>query len=281
MFMTLRATAANIAAAAGVLSLCSAASAVSISSNYITINATAGANSATLIVPLTDNPFDSLPAVDEFNNIEVVPGIFFTGWDWRNGLSIDVRDPNTNTLLLTLVSLGVTAGRTDFSNGSPSRHGFDFDFTLIAGASNVDIQIQTGVLSFASVPNPGGRSDVGATLTDTSGSLPGATASGGFPGDTAFRALFNGTSIFRDYLDFSVPFSVGEDESDAVVDNMNPPGSFQSVGFDVSSMQAVYAFSVTANDQFSSTGTWVVLPAPGFGVLGILGFGAACRRRRR
>ncbi|MBX3386612.1 MAG: hypothetical protein KF768_08575 [Phycisphaeraceae bacterium] len=265
----------------GVTGFVSIAHGVSISSNYITVTASSGTNSATLTVPLIDNPFDNLPAVDDFNNVEVLPGIFFTGWDWRNGNSIEVRDPNTNALLLTFVSLGVTAGNASFTNGSPSRYGFDFDFTMVAGPGAVDVQIQTGVLSFASVSSPSGRSDVGVTLTDTSGSAPGASVSGGFAGGTAFHALYNGGSIFRNYLDFSVPFAVGQDQSDAYADNMVPPGSFDGVGADVFSMQVSYSFSLTANDQFSSTGTWVIIPSPGAVAVGFIGLSALSARRRR
>ncbi len=273
------------AVAAAMLANAGAAHAVSITSNYLTVTATSGGNTATLIVPLTDNLLDSLPEVDAFNNIEVLPGQFFTGWDWRNGLNIEVRDPNTNVLLLTFLSLGTTAGRVDFDDNSPSRFGFDFDFSLVAGAGDVSVQVETGVLSFDPVLQSLGRSDVGATLTDSSGSAPGATATGGFANGMSFRALYDGTSIFREYLDFSVPFAVGEDQSDSRADNMIPAGSFQPVGSDVTSLQVQYSFNVSANDQFSSNGTWVIqpaaIPAPSVSLLGLATLGLLPSRRRR
>lgn len=258
--------------------------AASMSPNFLTITATSGANTGTWIVPLVDDPFDDAPPVDEFLNFEFEPGMFFTGWDWVNGAPIELRDPNSNVLLLTLFSAGVTARCVEFGDGTPLIHGFGFDFEIQAGIGDVNIQIESGVLSFDQVVLPNARADVGLVMTDSAGSPAGAEFSGGFANGTAFQAMYNGGPLFREYLDFdagSNPLVAGVTDTVEASGNMDPFGSFQPVGANVSSLQFLYNFNLTAQDQVGLSGAWEILPTPSSAVLLVLAGSTLGARRRR
>lgn len=247
---------------------------VSISPNFITIKATAGSSSVTWSVPVLDDPMDSIDPVDEFMDFPIGDTLF-TGWDWFTATPFAINDGPTTLLWVT--ELGLTSGTTLNNLTNQRRWGHEFGFALIAGPQDVDIEITTNVLSFGTVFDATGVSDTAFSITDSAGSAAGASALGQLPGGFAFNASSN-AGTFRDYLDFDPALttftSIGADG------NMVPPGSFDAAG-DVSSLVATYKFRLSADDQASATGKWVIAPAPGsFGLLaaGLLVVGRRSRK---
>lgn len=266
---------AFIAAASG-----TAHGALSASASFITIKATSGSNTSTVVIPLADNPSDAFAPVDEYVGIPT-GNFLFTGWDWAATSPFAVVDSNTNTTLLWVTQLGLTSGFTFNTMNGEQTWGHDFNFAVKAASSDVNIEVFTTVLSFTNVADPYGRSDTGFTITDTSGSPAGATVGGLLNNGYVFEATHDGTSTFRNYLDFDPAATVGPDGSQGYTGNMTPAGSFAPVGADVSSMQIRYNFSLTASDQASASSTWVIIPTPGAAGLIALGAIAAGTRRRR
>lgn len=256
-----------------------ASGAISASAQFVTITATSGANTGTIFVPVTDNPLDDFDPVDFYTNAPA-GSFLFTGWDWSNTAAFPVLD-GSNQPLLWITQLSLTSGTTLNTVNNERRWGHDFSFAVQAAGAQVDISISTTIISFDTVFTPAGRSDTGFTLTDTSGSAPGATVFGLLPNGYAYEAVYDGGTVFRNYLDFDPAESVGQDQSAGYDGNMAPPGSFAAVGANVSSMQLSYNFRLSADDQASGSTTWVIIPTPG--AAGLIGMGllVATRRHRR
>lgn len=266
-------SAAGVAALAG-----SALGAMSISPNIVTITATSGANTATLVVPIVDDPMDALPPVDEYTNLPIA-NFLFTGWDWASQGSFSLVDPNTNFTLLTISNLSITSGQTLNTNNGEYRWGHEFDWSIIAGNGDVSVNITTGVLGIDPLSFADGRAEMSMNFLHSAGSAPGVTAGGLLDDGYAFNALYSGASLFREYIHLGAATT----DPTLIFDSglMAPPGSTAPVGATVSSLQAVYAFSLSANDQASSTGVWGVVPSPGAGALLGLGALGLMRRSRR
>ena len=264
---------------AGIVSLAgSALGAMSISPNIIRITATSGPNTATIVVPIVDDPMDALPPVDEYTNLPF-GNFLFTGWDWASQGWITLVDPNTNVTLLTVTTLGITTGQTYNTVSGEYRWGHDFDWSVIAGNADVSISISTGVLGIDPLSFADGRAEMSMNFLHSAGSAPGVTAGGLLDDGYAFNALYSGANLFREYIQLGA----GTTDPLLIEDSglMAPPGGTAPVGGTVSDLQAIYSFTLSANDQSSSTGTWVVLPSPGAGALLGLGALGLMRRSRR
>jgi len=251
---------------------------LSITPNFITVKATSGSSTVTFSVPVVDDPMDSIDPVDEFVNFPILD-TEFTGWDWFSATPFPLVDTGSGNTLLWITDLSLTSGTTLNTITNQRRWGHEMGFSLIAGSADVDIEITTNIMSFDAVFQSAATSDTGFGLTDSADSSVGATATGLLDSGYVFEAAYNSGNVFRNYLDFDPGlFTTTSTGADG---NMAPPGSFELVGTDISSMQITYKFRLTAEDQANATGKFVVLPSPG--ALSLMGLGVVviARRNRR
>ena len=139
------------------------------------------------------------------------------------------------------------------------------DFALTAGAADTTVTIASAVLSFDALEDAFGLASVGVTLTETGGapsaSLIGLAGENG----NAFAALYNIVppgSVFAEFIS-ELHTSTSTSDSDDT-------DGFIPFGETVTSMQTQYSFTLTAHDQASSTGVYVI-PEPATLALLVLG----------
>jgi hypothetical protein len=146
-------------------------------------------------------------------------------------------------------------------------------FTATAGSADTTFSLSSATVSFPALTNPPALSDAELTLTDTDSN--GASVSVVSPNSGLFRSVYNGSSEFSELLGtLSISggsTSVTGDASGTI------PGS-------VSSIQAVWTFKLSANDQTSGRGTFeVVIPEPSTMLLALCilsAVGVRIRKRR-
>lgn len=149
-------------------------------------------------------------------------------------------------------------------------------FAVIAGDFDTLFTISSGTVSFPTIVGATGRTSAGYTLTESNGDT--ATLTGMQTGGALFSAFYNGTTTFADLL--HGPFV----ESDAFgtqagTDEFPAGGAFALVG-DVSDISIQWDFMLTAGDQASGTGVFVVVPSPaGLSLLALGGYGLVRRKR--
>jgi MYXO-CTERM domain-containing protein len=251
-----------IAAACALLATAGIASAsVSVSDPYITINAQAGPFSGSYAVPIGDVTVFNDPDSDI--------------WFWSNPFQVPIMDGSH--VVATLVSMTVIAGRQTQPDGS-ERFGIDVDYTVIAGDAQTRFELITPTLSFD--PLTGASGTTSATRIGTDQDFNGISINPALPSGFGYETTYNGGNLFKNYFNSilanaNAGGSVNEDA------NMSPPGAFDPIPGSVSSMQARFMFSVSANDSSGGTSTYSITPAPG--ACGLLGLGGllAGRRRRR
>ncbi len=155
-------------------------------------------------------------------------------------------------------------------------------FAVTAGASNTTFQIASGEVSFTAMNNPNARASAGITVTDNTGN--GASVAGNRPGASVYSAHYNGQAplgvAFSDLMGggATTPSAFGSQS----VNQAFPaaPGAFTPIAGSVSSISALWDFTVSANDQASGTSVFVLVPAPGaLGLLGMAGLVVTGRRR--
>lgn len=144
------------------------------------------------------------------------------------------------------------------------------NFSLTAGGSDVTVTVSSATVSFASLLNPPASAEAEVTLTDNGGSP--ATIETVGSNDGLFRAIYNSTQEYTWLLGDgsvgggSVLFS--EDESGPVA------GS-------VSSIQAQFAFELSAGDTAMGSGRFTVVPEPATAALLLMGAATLLGARRR
>ncbi len=191
-------------------------------------------------------------------------------WQWNAPAGgLEMREAGTNALVAAIDGLHIRFEEDPVVN---------INFSVTASSSDTIFTITSGLLTYTPF-NGEAFASASLTVTDSDGSGL-AFASGAYGGGDVYRANLNGAipgpTVFADL----VPgFSVGL-----------PPGSatdseflgFVPVGI-ISSQQASYSFTLSANDSASGTSTFItrtVIPAPAsIALLGIAGALAGRRRR--
>jgi hypothetical protein len=257
---TLGKAAAPIVGLSVILLSSSSAQALSVSASdpFITVQASSGAFSGSISVPLASVVTLSDPDMDL--------------WYWASSGPTPIYDgPN---LVATLVNMTVLAGRNTQPDGE-QRFGIDIDFGVQAGPGTTNFVLTSPTLSFSPLTNARGLVSAGLVGTDqnTNGIMISPSGSNGY----GFNALYNGANVFRSYFNQSMSNLPSGSVGDS--GNMVPAGVFQPMGT-VSNMTSMYSFMVSAGDTAGGTTTYSVAPAPG--TLAIIGLsGLLIGRRRR
>ncbi len=151
------------------------------------------------------------------------------------------------------------------------------DFSVFASTQNALFQINSAVVSFATIPaaSAQGFASAAVTLVDVFGDGAALTPSAG----GGYRAeLNNGATSFASLFPAGTPLSVaaGVGAGDFNADT----GVFLPTGIDVSSISASWDFALSGFDSATGTSTFTVIPAPASAALLGLGGLAMVRRRR-
>ena len=147
-------------------------------------------------------------------------------------------------------------------------------FNVFATQQQTSFQISSTVLSFPAISasNAVAQASAAVTLNDFGGG--GAQFTPGPNG--AYQAYFNnGNDLFASL--FGSPLSVGNNE---ITNFSSDTGAFASPGFGVTSMSALWDFTLSPGDLATGTSVFEVIPAPASAVLLGIGGLAATRRRR-
>lgn len=146
-----------------------------------------------------------------------------------------------------------------------------FNFGVSTGGVATTFSVSSATLSFPSLLNPIGYASSGMTLTDNSSD--GANIVGNMAGSNSYNTIYNGASSYA----LEQP-SFGFATANATnTQNANDLGNM--IPGLVSSMQASWNFTMSADDSVGVTSTWVLIPAPG--AMGLLGMGGLLLARRR
>jgi hypothetical protein len=138
-------------------------------------------------------------------------------------------------------------------------------FTATAGSADTTFSLSSAVNAFPTLTNPPASSSAELTITDIGSD--GVSVSVVSPNNGLFKALYNGSSVFTEQLG-NTSISGG---STTVMEDLS-----STIAGSVSSIQAVWTFELSANDQASGIGTFVVVPEPStlllvsFAVCGLL-----------
>lgn len=245
---------------AAVLTASSAFASTSASDPFLTINASSSLGSGTFNLALNDPNVFTITEPD--NDI----------WFWSLPVAVPITSgPNT---VATLVSMTVLAGRITQIDGTV-RWGIDIDYGVLAGGEDTTFELISPTIFFDAIGNCDAITSATRIGTDQFGG--GINITPGLASGFSYEALYNGSSVYA--TAFNSPLgnpnngaSVGDDYNNAGVHGLIP-------GY-VSSIQARFKFSLTANDASGGTSTYSIAPAPGsFALLGLGGLLAARRRR--
>jgi hypothetical protein len=125
-------------------------------------------------------------------------------------------------------------------------------FTATAGSSDTTFSLSSATVGFPTLTNPPASSDAELTLTDIGSD--GVSVSVVSPNSGLFKSVYNGSSAFSELLG-NISISGG---STTIMGD-----SSGTIAGPVSSIQAVWTFKLSANDQVSGAGTFeVVIPEP-------------------
>ncbi len=176
------------------------------------------------------NPFEKLPP--QANVPERVQERIAERFELKHG----------NTVLGWVDSLGVDL------DGDPVA---GINFSLTAGGSDVTVTVTSATVAFAALMNPAASAEAEVTLTDLGGG--GATISTLSGNSGLFKAIYNGTQEYGSLLSTS---AVGGGSVNFSQDISGP------IAGSVSSIQAQFAFKLTAGDSAQGSGTFTVVPEP-------------------
>jgi hypothetical protein len=126
-------------------------------------------------------------------------------------------------------------------------------FTATAGSSDTTFSLSSATVGFPALTNPPASADAELTLTDV-GSDGVSVSVVSPPNSGLFKSVYNGSSAFSELLG-NISISGG---STTIMGD-----SSGTIAGSVSSIQAVWTFKLSANDQVSGAGTFeVVIPEP-------------------
>jgi hypothetical protein len=218
-----------------------AASAGTISDPVITIQASSSLGSGTYTVPYIPGNYNPETGV----------------YNWASTGEVDILGENEQ-IIATISQLST------FIMVDPV---VNVGFVLTAGAADTSVSITSALVSFAAIPNALAQASAQIGATDTDGN--GANITGGF-GGLGYQARTN-LGVFGT----TVPsFAVGTFGSSNQNGSLGP-----AVIGTVTSMEAEFDFTVTANDAASGTSVFVVTPEPAS--LALLGLAGLLAFRRR
>lgn len=222
------------------LSVVAATADAGIVGNAFTITATNGAGTDQFTVPASS--------------------LSWTGSSWLFETPIGWSTNLSNGVLLTAISTEYVDDPQIF-----------FNFGASTGGVATTFSVTSATLTFPSLLNPTGYASSGITLTDNS--FDGASVIGNMAGTNSYNAVYNGaTSFALQQPSFGFPTANATNTQNA--NDLGIP-----VAGLVSSMQASWNFTVSADDSVGVTSTWVLIPAPGS--VGLLGMGGLLVARRR
>ena len=152
------------------------------------------------------------------------------------------------------------------------------NFNVTSTSVATTFSVTTGVLSFGAMTNPSARASAGMTITDNDSD--GATDTGLHAGGKNYRANYNGTiPLGTSYANLVGSFTAPVDDSNSASE-ASPLVGYNTIVGSVSSMQAEFDFTLSANDSASGTSFYEIIPAPG-ATLVLAGAGMMALRRRR
>ena len=233
----------------------------SVSSTFLTVNASNGSGAGTYSIPLSspDIFVDNQPDGDI--------------WYWNLPSQVSIMDgPN---VVATLVSMTVLAGRNTQPDGEV-RWGIDIDYGVVAGSTATSFELISPTVFFDMLI--GARGNTSATRIGTDQNSNGISHIPGLLSGFGYEGTVNGGTLFRNYFN-TIVTDVGSG-SFGQAGNMSPPGTWLNIGPAVSSMQAKFMFTVSAGDATGGTSQYSIAPAPGaVALLGLAGLVGTRRRR--
>lgn len=238
---------ALFAAAAGTLALGAAASA-QLSDPYLLVRATNAGGTGTFMVPLANTS----PGPNGSTTFSL-------------GAPEDIFDgPN---LIATVTQLTSTVR----PNAGAQPNTISLSFTFFAGSTDTTFEVLSTIFTFDPIDNTAARATAGITITDSDGN--GASSTGTIDG--AHYSARYGANTFANLLSDTVTAGMGGSNTD---DDRSPTTGFTPIA-GATEMNAVWGFTLSANDQVGVTSSYFIVPAPG--ALALLGLGGLTIARRR
>lgn len=188
----------------------------------------------------------------EWEEVLANPDEIYTWW-MINPLAVAAENNPTEILaILNGISLTIKADPL-----------IEMSFAVTAGDYDTAFSFSSAIVSFAPMVNPDARALASVTVG------PDDTMTGAFD-YMAYRSLYNGTSVFADLVETPLGWPGGSDAT-----------GWQQILGTVSSMQAKWRFTVTAEGTASGTSSFEVIPEPATLLLFGLGSLVLIRKRRQ
>lgn len=160
-------------------------------------------------------------------------------------------------------------------------------FGVQAAGVATNFTITSALNGFPVIASAEGRATAGITVTDDGALGNGATLTGNYAGNKAYRAFYNGAvpgagATFATLVDgLVVPGAIVTDTTSEAFPVL--AGTFSPIAGPVSTMSSQFSFLLTADDLASGTSSYVIrdqIPTPGaVSLLGLAGLVVARRRR--
>lgn len=186
----------------------------------------------------------------DWDDVTANPDETYTWW-MPDPLAVAAENDPTNILgIIDGVSLAIKADPI-----------VNLGFAVTAGDYTTAFSFSSTVLAFDPLTNPQALALASVTVGN------GDTLTGGYD-FKAYRSLYNGSNIFADLVDTPVGWPGGSESS-----------GWQQISGTVSSIQAKWQFTLTADGSASGTANYEVVPEPSTIIL--LGMGGLVLLRRR